>query len=82
MKARIEYHGVTPATGIKHFEVYRTRDLANHRPSRRIPRGDTWRLMRVAPGSAGGVEAFETAELAMKWGSKLNPTVVWQKVTL
>jgi hypothetical protein len=69
-----EYHGVTPATGIKHFEVYRTTGAARHR------RGGAWRLARVAPGSCGGVESFTTAKLAMAWGSKLNPTVEWRRV--
>lgn len=81
MKTIIEYHGITEATGIKHFEVYRTKDIPG-RTRRYVPRGSTWRLMRMMPAPhGGGVESFETAELAMIWGSKLNPTVEWRKIT-
>ena len=74
-----EWHG--RIGDITHFQVYRTRvNTARGRAGRRIPKGDTWRLARCAPGGSGGVESFETAELAKTWATKLNPKVTWVKV--
>lgn len=72
-----EYHGMIG--DVKHFDVFRTADNTTRRT---IGRHERWKLMRSAPGSCGGIEAFQTAELAMKWGSKLNPRVEWKKVTV
>lgn len=74
----VEYIGTVTLDGCTttQFELYQTKHIEGRRV-RKITRLDTWRLMRTSNNS---VEGFETAELAMAWGSKLNPKVEWKKI--
>jgi len=70
----VEWHGYIG--DVKHFEV-----CPNIR-RRKVGRHERWLLLRCAPGSYGGIEPFQNADLAMRWAAKLNPKIEWRKVRI